>query len=269
MQFSSHTSLLFAAFGIFFFASCAKERQETVDASITTTDAVTRSADQAIEDIVDDIAFRMDSDEVDLPGCVIITDSGADLYPRTITLDFGDGCTDPTGRTRTGMMHVSISAPWTEVGSLREVTFEDFTITRPGQSVAIGVEGWRQLERLEPGAEGETRWARNISTTLTHPDFVVEREFSGIRRWIAGEGDPEADQVFGLTGAGSHTRNGFSRSRTIMEEVILDVTCGEPVAGVVEIERPVLENAILDYGDGTCDGTATITYNGEVFTIDL
>ena len=49
------------------------------------------------------------------------------------------------------MMHLSMSAPWTEVGSLREVTFEDFTVTRPFQTVAIGVEGVRQLERLEPG----------------------------------------------------------------------------------------------------------------------
>lgn len=255
--------------GLFLLASCARDEDQVMDRTLVTSDEITRAADGGIEDMVDAVSFRLDSDEVSLPGCVVITDSGSEVYPRTITLDFGDGCTDPSGRTRTGMIHMSISAPWTEVGSIREVTFEDFTVTRPMQDVAIGVEGVRQLERLEPGEEGEARWARNLNTILTHPEFTVERQFSGIRRWISGEGDPEADQVFGLTGSGSLIRNGLERTRTIVSEVILDRTCGEPVAGVVEIQRPLMGTATLDFGEGECDGTAILTHNGEVFVIDL
>ena len=258
-----------ALMGLVLLASCSKERDEDSQVSIAQTDEVTRSADAGVETLADAIVFRSDSDEVALPECVVITDSGPDVYPRFVTLDFGEGCTDAWGRTRTGKMHISISAPWTEVGSLREVTFEEFTVTRPFQTVAIGVEGVRQLERLEPGEEGESRWARAINTLLTHPEFVVDREFSGIRRWIAGEGDPEADQVWGLTGSGSHTRNGVTRTRTVVEELILDRTCGETVSGVVEIDRPVLEDGVMDFGNGECDGTATLTVGGEVYTINL
>lgn len=233
------------------------------------TDEVTRSADAGVETLADAIVFRSDSDEVFLPECVVITDSGPDVYPRYVTLDFGDGCTDAFGRTRTGLMHLSMSAPWTEVGSLREVSFEDFTVTRPFQTVAIGVDGVRQLERLEPGEAGESRWARTINTVLTHPEFTLAREFAGIRRWIEGEGNPDSDQVWGLTGSGSHTRNGLTRTRTVIEELILDRTCGETVSGVVEIERPVLQNGVMDFGEGACDGTATLTIGGETYTIDL
>ncbi|MGB0511560.1 MAG: hypothetical protein ACPGGB_11620, partial [Flavobacteriales bacterium] len=86
---------------------------------------------------------------------------------------------------------------------------------------------------------------------------------------LAGMVDPEADQVWGLTGTGSHTRSGMTRSRTVIEELILDRTCGEVIAGVVEIERPVLENGVMDFGEGACDGSATLTIGGEVYTIDL
>lgn len=261
-------SLLTAA-GILLLTSCAKDDQENLDSAIASTDAVARTSDDAVEELVDELVFRSDSDEVVLPACVEVTDSGPGVYPRLVTLDFGAGCTDAAGRTRTGMMHVSISAPWTEVGSLREVTFEDFTVTRPMQEVAIGIAGSRLLERLDPGSDGESRWARNINTTLTHPDFTVDRTFSGIRRWVAGEGDPDADQIFGLTGSGSHARNGFERIRTILEEVLFDQTCGEPTAGVVLIDRPLLEDATLDYGDGSCDGVATLSAGGEELVIDL
>ena len=51
--------------------------------------------------------------------------------------------------------------------------------------------------------------------------------------------------------------------------VDLDRTCGETVSGVVEIDRPVLEDGVMDFGDGACDGTATLTIGSEVYTIDL
>jgi len=249
--------------------SCSKERVDHNLDSLSQTEEATRSADAAVEDLADALTFRSDSDDVSLPGCVVVTDSGVEVYPRTITLDFGDGCTDAMGRTRSGMMHIAISQPWTEVGSTRDVTFENFTFTRPNQSVSIGVEGQRQLVRLAPGVDGESRWERTISTVLTHPDFTIDREVNGIRRWISGEGDPEAEQIFGLTGEGSHTRNGVTRTRTILEELIYNGTCGETVSGTVDIVRPVLSNALLDFGTGECDGTASLTVGSEVYTISL
>jgi len=260
---------LFALTGLVLLASCAKEREDAHDETIASTEAVARSVDASVDELADAIAFRSDSSGFNLPECVVVSDSGAEEYPRLITLDFGDGCTDALGRTRTGMMHISISLPWSEVGSIRTVTFEDFTVTRPMQNVAVGVEGERQLERLEPGLDGETRWERNINTVLTHPDFTVERSFNGIRRWISGEGDPAADQIFGLTGSGSHTRNGWVRTRTILQELVVDQTCGEPITGSVEITRPMFADGVLDFGDGECDGTATLTVGGEVLTINI
>ena len=51
--------------------------------------------------------------------------------------------------------------------------------------------------------------------------------------------------------------------------MLYDKTCGEPTAGVVLIDRPVLEDVTLDYGDGSCDGVATLSAGGEELVIDL
>jgi hypothetical protein len=255
--------------GVFILASCSKERGSSSNDTLSESEWISRSVDSAVEDLADEIVFRSDSDEVSLPACVEVTDSGPDVFPRLITLDFGDGCTDAMGRTRAGWMHITLSAPWEEVGSTRTVTFEDFTVTRPMQEVAIAVEGMRELERLEAGDAGESRWARSLNTTLTHEDVAINRVFNGIRRWIQGEEDPAVSNVFGLTGSGATTRDGLERTRTILEELIYDSGCGEIVTGVVEIDRPVLEDAVLDYGAGACDGLATLTVGGESFTIDL
>lgn len=254
---------------LFLMASCSKKGNDDFIQVMMESETWAQEMDRSTEDIVDEWVFRSDSDEVEMPDCVVITDSGADDYPRLISLDFGDGCTDSQGRTRTGMMHISISAPWTQVGSLREVTFEDFTFTRPMQEVPMGMEGVRTLERLEPGDSGESRWSREVNTTLLLDGGDIEHTFSGIRRWISGEDNPDGEQIFGWTGSGSHTRNGGVRNRTILEEVWVNRTCGEAVQGLVEVERPVLDSFTLDYGAGECDGTATITSGGESFIIDL
>ena len=254
---------------LLFMASCSKEANDDSIQALMESETWSQAMDQSTEDLADAWVFRSDSDEVDLPSCVVITDSGADVYPRLISLDFGDGCTDNQGRTRTGIMHIAISAPWTEVGSEREVTFEDFTFTRPMQVVAVGIEGTRTLERLEPGDAGESRWSREVNTTLLLDGGDIAHTFSGIRRWISGENDSDSEQIFGRTGAGSHIRNGMVRNRTIVEEVWVNRTCGEAVQGLVQVERPVLEDFTIDYGAGECDGTATITTGGESYTIDL
>lgn len=254
---------------LFFMASCTKEENDESIQAMMESETWVREMDQSTEDIADEWAFRSDSDEVDMPSCVEITDSGVDIYPRLISLDFGDGCTDNQGRTRTGIMHIAISAPWTEVGSVREVTFEDFTFTRPMQSVAVGIEGARTLERLEPGDAGESRWNREVNTTLLLDGGNIEHTFSGIRRWISGEGDTDAEQIFGWTGSGSHIRNGAERIRSILDEVWVNRTCGEAVQGLVQVERPMLDDFTIDYGTGECDGTATVASGGETFTIDL
>ena len=249
-------------------ASCNKEA-DTMDTSIGESAARIDFVDQAVEDPVDAIVLRSDSTDDCLGPCVEITDSGAGVWPRTITLDFGEGCTDGMGRTRAGMLHIEISAPWEEIGSIRSTTFENFSVQGPNALEPTSVEGIRSLERLENGTEGEPRWARSVETTMTRSDWSVTHEFNGIRRWIQGWDDTELDPWMGLTGSGSWTRsNGMQKTRNILEELVRSGDCGEVISGVVEIAWPMNE-ALLDFGSGACDGEATITIDGVTETIQI
>ena len=75
--------------GLVLLASCSKERDDDGQASIAQIDEVTRSVDAGVETLADAIVFRSDSDEVTLQMCRG-ADSGPDVYPRLVALDFGE-----------------------------------------------------------------------------------------------------------------------------------------------------------------------------------
>jgi hypothetical protein len=65
--------------------------------------------------------------------------------------------------------------------------------------------------------------------------------------------------------------DGKTFKSTITKTVTIKIACkgisgGFPVAGTIEIERPEKPKAVIDYGDGTCDRTYTITADGKTVT---
>jgi hypothetical protein len=65
--------------------------------------------------------------------------------------------------------------------------------------------------------------------------------------------------------------DGKTFKSTITKAVTIKIACkgvsgGFPVAGTLEIERPEKPKAVIDYGDGTCDRTYTITADGKTVT---
>jgi hypothetical protein len=48
-----------------------------------------------------------------------------------------------------------------------------------------------------------------------------------------------------------------------------ELVCRFIVSGTIEIRPENLPVRLLDYGDGECDNIATVTINGEVYTIYL
>ena len=65
--------------------------------------------------------------------------------------------------------------------------------------------------------------------------------------------------------------DGKTFKSTITKAITIKMACrgtsgGHPVAGTIEIERPDKPKATIDYGDGTCDRTYTITADGKTVT---
>jgi hypothetical protein len=101
-------------------------------------------------------------------------------------------------------------------------------------------------------------------------EFIIERDFSGMREWMAGFDTPEVtDDIFLLTRNGSITVNYELRfSKTTSEPLLIDRSCKWPLSGIVEITRAD-EIMTINYGTGECDNIALVTKDGESEEIEL
>lgn len=199
-----------------------------------------------------------------LPSCAVVTES-SETYPKTITIDFGDGCTDAFGITRTGQLIVALSAYMMEEGAERTVTFNGYTIN--GNSIT----GTRVTTNTGTNGNGQPTFSRLVDVDITHDGGIFQRNMNESVVWLSGyDTEPCGDNVFGVTGNGTVIRpNGVTVTRTITEQLILDRTCGYITQGVVEVSRPI-GTASIDFGNGACDNLAVVTKpDGDTFTIEL
>lgn len=199
-----------------------------------------------------------------LSDCATITES-SDSYPKTITIDYGTGCTGPNNITKSGIVIIDLSDDMLNNGAVRAVTFENFRINN------TQIAGSRITTNAGEDSEGHPMFSRIVSTTLTRNGNVLSRNANETVTWLDGfETEECGDNIFSITGSGTITRaNGASRTRNIILPLIVDHTCGYIISGVTEITGPN-GTGTMNFGDGTCDDIAVITRpNGNVHTVHL
>lgn len=91
-----------------------------------------------------------------LPDCAVVTESG-ESYPKTITIEFGEGCEGKHGRKRSGKMTIVVSDDMKNEGATRTVTFERFGMDDRE------VVGTRVLTNLGTNSEGNYIFSRTLS----------------------------------------------------------------------------------------------------------
>ena len=265
-------ALAFVAVALF---ACNKSEDRALEATDEVrSESMLDAVDRAVEAPVDALTMRAgggaDCGEggSPWPDCVDITDSGEDVYPRTITIDFGDDCFTPNGLQRTGTIEVVLTGDVrNEEGAVRTVTFEDLTI-----GDVMTVNGTRTLTNTGQNEEGQWTFAQETSTTIDRPVLDIVRTYAGTRTWLAGHDTEECgDDIWQRDGAGEKTiSNGMNEGVVTVtyDAVVYDRPCGYPVSGTVTLVRNQLER-IMDFGDGTCDALAELTINGTTYLFDL
>jgi len=194
---------------------------------------------------------------VDCPVITITKPEGA-LWPKTVTMDFGTGCTGFNDNVRKGKIIMVVTGPRLQLGSKRTITFENYYFND------IKVEGTKVFENKGYNT------AQNlvISVTLTGgkvtlPDGrTIERTVAHEREWIAGLITPNIwDDECLVTGiANGKTRNNIEYTNTIMTALHWKRVCRFITEGIIKMERSGEELPVtLDYGDGECDAKAVVT----------
>lgn len=199
-----------------------------------------------------------------ISSCAIVTVSGS-TYPKTITIDYGTGCTDGRGPKMAGKIIMTISDTLIASGAVKTVTYQNFTI----DSMAFEYTG--TIKNLGKNAVGN--WVIQSSYKQTsigrNGDKVVE-SYTDSMEWIRGfETADKSDDVFYKTGSGSIAVNDTLKyKREITKPLLYDNSCGNIKSGTIVLTKGS-DTIVTDFGDGTCDTVATVTTNGTTETIDL
>ncbi|MBC7893660.1 MAG: hypothetical protein H7Y12_15690 [Sphingobacteriaceae bacterium] len=182
----------------------------------------------------------------------------------TTVVDYGAGQTCQNGKTRKGKI-TTVFAPGTGKDFIQTITFENYSVdgrTLNGTQTVTLVGG-------TPGGVVKTKVEKMILTTKDGKTitFSSEKTRSYDRKGTLSPSDDEISVTGSSSGTGSE---GKAFTSAIKTPVLIRNSCGRearvPVAGVVEITPAGGSTHTVDYGDGTCDNTYTVTVGGKTET---
>lgn len=187
------------------------------------------------------------------------------VFPKTVTIDFGNGCLGRDGKLRKGKIITIYTGKMTKPGSKATTTFDGYKVD------SVAVAGTHQVEN------------NSLSNNSVFTTRVLEGKLTwDSGRWIKwsstrtvaqleGNGTPlfPLDDLFAITGAGrGEGSRGNSWAHEVIEPLIKKFTCRWISKGVMRV-RFNDTNALVNYGNGNCDNKATVTINGRTFEITL
>lgn len=180
-----------------------------------------------------------------------------------ITVDFGESCQLNNGSIASGKIILEYGA---FIGGTRTInyTFENFFYNENG------VTGGGEIFREIANENGNPQSTVNETILVSFPNTTITATRVGYRvaEWVEGVGSGTwFDNVFYITGNWDTTfTNGFQRSGNVIEKLVRRLSCAYIESGIVEFEQDGLI-AILNFGDGTCDNLAILSFNGQDYII--
>lgn len=200
-----------------------------------------------------------------LSACPTVTVDTPNVFPLTMTIDYGTGCTDSTdGKVRAGRIIVDMSMPWDSVGCVMTITLDSFYVG------AIHFEGTKTITRSANNSFHMVLNNGRCSKTGSSPWEILWNTDKTIT-WTSGSQSSNSTQIISVTGTNSGTdRNGTTFTSTITSPIIRDMSCSWIKAGTVELQPEGKALRIIDFGDGTtCDNRGTITIEGNTFEFTM
>lgn len=194
------------------------------------------------------------------------------IFPATLTIDFGNGCTGDDGRLRTGVVTTVFSGPYQSAGTTITSTLQNYSVD------GFKVEGTRILTNNGKNTAGNTTFTAKINngkiTDLAGQDFTWDSEFD--YEWVAGEQTNwwthglggVTDDVYLLTGSAlGTTRDDIDYTSTIDLPIRVELTCKWPVSGKFTVSPDGFVDRSVDYGTGACDREVKLTVG--TFAVDI
>jgi hypothetical protein len=211
-----------------------------------------------------DGAITIEDQRFNCDGVVVTIEPGVnstiEVPYGVLTVDFGTaGCTDLRGNVRKGKLIFTYNGWRYQSGSSVIMTTDNYFIN------GIKLEGTRTSTNITANENDPPKF--NVVLTdgkATFPDnSVAERESDITWSWMRGA-SPALDKVIihSNSSAGGITRAGHSYDVSLLEQLQYNRFCGIAVSGIKKYLIDGEKEITIDYGDGECDTTVTVTVNG-------
>lgn len=196
------------------------------------------------------------------PTVEIINENGE--YPKTISLDYGNGTILSSGKVLSGVILVEISGPRDSGNYNRLISYLDFGV----DSLLINGNSEVSFDKSE---DVFRTFTSDVTYTLAD-NLTIDRTSIREWEWLEGmetemEQNDDVIQINGHTNA--TTSSGDVYLKEIVEPIIRSRDCQYIVQGIVEITLNGELISSLDYGNGDCNSIAILTKDGETLEVDL
>lgn len=249
--------------------SCRKaEREELKEIS---------SENSLAEGIFDDVFRQVDNSYDGIVNYSKSASSGATVtilpndsitYPKTLTIDFGDGVTDARAVTRKGKIIAVFSGHYKDSGTIITVSLENYYRDQ------YQVTGSKTIVNKGVNANGNLEYSVDvINASITSDEGTISWDSKRTREWTAGYSTPWPkfwDDEYLISGTASGTSmKGKKFDIKISEPLLVKFDCKWISSGKIEITPAGADPRIIDFGNGDCDEEATLTIRNKTYNITL
>jgi hypothetical protein len=180
-------------------------------------------------------------------------------YPKTVTIDFGDGCLCADGKFRKGAIIIHLTGPIRRAGSVMTITLRNFFLNR------AHIEGTKTFSNLSENSNIKFT-VQVVGGKVTFPNGrgYSYNSLKYVRQIEGGNTRPCRDDIYSIEGRSKTEYNGgLTVTLDTETPLIKKVVCPWINKGVlkIKINSRVL---FLNYGapnDGDCDNKALLTWN--------
>lgn len=282
----STISLAIATLTVATFTGCKKYVHENIQAASNSSVAISTLND-VFEQLVTATSYEESLDAITdtdwflhgtLCADVSLSPSGA-TFPKTLTIDYGNGCIGADGVSRSGIITATITGNLEQEGSALTVIFDGFS---NGQ---YSISGKDSITNLGTDGDGNPLFSE------VHKDIIVSWGTQQIlwdadltRTWLEGDttnfttdttgGTLQIaglnDDVFALMGtAEGNDSNTHPFTLEIIQAVVVPTACQWITDGMLTVSPANFNTGTVDYGDGECNKQATLEVEGEIFNFTL
>lgn len=202
--------------------------------------------------------------------CYTVTVSSLEknVWPKTVTIDFGNGCTGLDGKVRKGKIISVFTNPIFIPGAKISITFDGYAVD------SFAVAGTLAVTNTSTGNQFGYK-EEVIGGKLTNTNTAFWHGYACTYNLMQSDGMTTPlnflDDAYTITGnAQGGNATGFTWNAEATTPITRKFTCLYNVSGVITFhwnQNP--DAATLDYGNGTCDNSATVSYKGFSKVISL